>query len=100
MNSIDAASLHKKLSAHEDILLIDVREPCEHELFNIGGISIPMNSIFDHLGLIGKNKPVILYCEKGIRSMLAIQRLSERFGYTNLINLSGGMSAWKLYVNL
>jgi len=36
----------------------------------------------------------VLYCQKGIRSMIVIQRLSEKFGYQNLINLQGGMDAW------
>jgi adenylyltransferase/sulfurtransferase len=31
----------------------------------------------------------------GIRSQIAIQRLEERFGYTNLINLQGGLESWK-----
>jgi hydroxyacylglutathione hydrolase len=43
---------------------------------------------------VPKDKEVVIYCEKGIRSVIVIQRL-ENMGYTNLINLSGGMKAWK-----
>jgi adenylyltransferase/sulfurtransferase len=43
---------------------------------------------------IPKDKDVVLYCEKGIRSVIAIQRL-ESAGYENLINLTGGMKGWK-----
>ena len=95
MNVIDAATLREKLAANNDILLLDVREEWEHELFNIGGKQISLNEIIEHIDQIDKEKPIVVYCEKGIRSMIAIQRLAERYGYTNLINLSGGMVAWK-----
>jgi len=99
MQSIDAKELHQRLQTGEDILLIDVREPWERELFNIGGLSIPMGDIADHINEIPKDKPVVFYCEKGIRSTIIIQRLAERNGFDNLINLSGGMTAWKAAIN-
>lgn len=95
MQSIDAITLQEKITKQEDFLLIDVREPYEHELFNIGGLLIPMNNIFLQLDMIPKDKPVVFYCQKGIRSALVIQRLQQKHGYDNLLNLSGGMDAWK-----
>jgi rhodanese-related sulfurtransferase len=95
MLSITPPELQKKLEAKEDIVLIDVREPFEHEDFNIGGALIPMNTIFEQIEKIPTNKTVVLYCVKGIRSTIAIQRLEEKYGYTNLINLSGGIDAWR-----
>lgn len=95
MLSISALELKQKISAREDIMLIDVREPFEHEAFNIGGILIPLHSLLENIDLVEKDKPVIFYCQKGIRSQIAIQRLHQRFSYTNLFNLSGGMDAWK-----
>ncbi|MCP9751785.1 rhodanese-like domain-containing protein [Ferruginibacter sp. HRS2-29] len=95
MQSIDAKDLRQKIDSGEDIFLVDVREPWEREFFNIGGISIPMNDITDHINKIPKDKPVVFYCEKGIRSGIVIQRLAERNGFENLINLSGGIQAWK-----
>ena len=100
MNSIDALTLKQKINNKEDFLLIDVREPEEHEAFNIGGLLIPLNTIFEKNSLIPKEKTVILYCQKGIRSMLAIQRLQQKFNYTNLLNLSGGMQEWKKQFNM
>jgi adenylyltransferase/sulfurtransferase len=95
MESIDAKALHQKITDKEDILLIDVREPWEHENFNIGGLLIPMPNIFKQLEKIPKNKLVIFYCQKGIRSGLVIQRLEQKFHYQNIMNLSGGMDEWK-----
>lgn len=95
MNSITPLDLKEKLDDKNELVLIDVREEIEHNDFNIGGILIPMNSLFDQIEKIPKNKPVVLYCAKGIRSALVIQRLEEKYGYNNLINLTGGMYAWR-----
>jgi adenylyltransferase/sulfurtransferase len=96
MLSISVKDLQQKLRDKEDIVLIDVREPWEHELFNIGGTLIPLQTIVENTERIGKEKPVVFYCQKGIRSQIAIQRLQQKYNYTNLINLSGGMEAWKM----
>jgi adenylyltransferase/sulfurtransferase len=54
-----------------------------------------MQTVFERINDIPKDKNVIFYCQKGIRSMIVIQRLSEKFGYQNLVNLQGGMDAWQ-----
>ncbi len=95
MNSITAIALKQKIDNAEDFQLIDVREPYEHEEFNISGELIPLNEITQQLDKIATNKPVILYCRKGIRSQVAIQRLLQKFPFTNLINLIGGTEAWE-----
>ncbi len=95
MLSISASELKEKLQLAESIVLIDVRESFEHDDFNIGGTLIPMNTVFEQIEKIPTNKTVVLYCAKGIRSAIVIQRLEEKYGYTNLINLSGGMGAWR-----
>ncbi|HMK03720.1 MAG TPA: rhodanese-like domain-containing protein [Ferruginibacter sp.] len=95
MQSITPAALKLKMDKKEDIRLIDVREPDEHEEFNIGGELIPLGDIVQHATKIPTDKPVILYCRKGIRSQVAIQRLQEKLPFKNLINLIGGTEAWK-----
>jgi adenylyltransferase/sulfurtransferase len=94
MQSIDPITLQQKINNGEQILLIDVREPWEHEVFNIGGLLIPMNTVFANLDQIPTDNPVVIYCQKGIRSGLVIQRLQQRFQYDNLLNLTGGMEVW------
>lgn len=95
MNSITPQQLKHKIESGEDFQLIDVREPEEHEAFNIGGELIPLPFITQHTENIHRDKPVIFYCRKGIRSQIAIQRLQEKYPFTNLINLIGGTEAWK-----
>jgi rhodanese-related sulfurtransferase len=93
--SITPIELHRKLLQQENLLLIDVREPFEHDEFNIGGTLIPLPEITKYINEISTDKEVIFYCKKGIRSSIAIQRLQEKFPFTNLINLKGGIDAWK-----
>ncbi|HQW83678.1 MAG TPA: rhodanese-like domain-containing protein [Ferruginibacter sp.] len=95
MNSITATELKQKIEHDEDFQLIDVREDFEHEEFNIGGQLIPLHEIALLIEKIKTDKPVIIYCRKGIRSQLAIQRLQEKYPFTNLFNLIGGTEAWK-----
>ncbi|SJZ38093.1 rhodanese-like domain-containing protein [Sediminibacterium ginsengisoli] len=96
MTSITPRQLHTLLQQDtSSLLLIDVREPEEHAAYNIGGILLPLGEIINHTDQIPADKTVVLYCRKGIRSMIAIQRLEEKKGYTNLVNLSGGMDAWQ-----
>lgn len=94
MQQITPQELKEKLSGDTPVLLIDIREDWEREVYNIGGLHIPTGELLERLSEIPKDKEVVLYCEKGIRSTIAIQRL-ESYGFHNLINLSGGMKAWK-----
>ena len=94
MQHISVAQLKKKLDDGEDIQLVDVREPWEHELFNIGGLLIPVGSLMGYMEQISRNKPVIFFCRKGIRGQIAIQRLEQKMQTDNFFNLQGGMEAW------
>lgn len=95
MQHISTKQLHEKLKQDQNIFLIDVREDFEHELENIGGKLLPLGEILNLVHEIPKDIPVYFYCRKGIRSQIAIQRLETKFGFTNLINVTGGMEAWK-----
>jgi rhodanese-related sulfurtransferase len=94
MNSITPSELKERLDKGEEIVLIDVRERWEHDIFNIGGEVHPLSDPTLYIEEINHNKPIVFYCQKGIRSMIAIQRLQHRLPCSNLINLSGGMDAW------
>lgn len=94
MKSITKPELKSWIKAEKEFQLIDVREEWEHEAYNIGGILIPMGELMSRKGEIRIDRDVVIYCEKGIRSTITIQRL-ESLGYNNLINLQGGMTAWR-----
>jgi rhodanese-related sulfurtransferase len=94
MKHISPKELKEKLAANSELFLLDVREEYEHTAFNIGGTLLPLGDIMNRKDEIPTDKPVIVYCKKGIRSQIAIQRLEQKFGFNNLINLSGGIEAW------
>lgn len=99
MNHITPQELKKRID-DGDLFLLDVREQTEHQEFNIGGKLIPLGELMLHSHEIPSDQTVIVYCKKGVRSQIAIQRLEEKLGLTNLINLKGGMDAWKRIFDL
>jgi rhodanese-related sulfurtransferase len=80
----------------QDFVLIDVREPGEHEAFNIGGELIPVGTIAGAVDQLEahKDKEVIVYCRSGARSGMA-QGFLQQAGFKNVRNLTGGMMAWQ-----
>ena len=80
----------------QDFVLIDVREPGEHDAFNIGGTLIPVGTIAGAVGDLEahKDKAVIGYCRSGARSGMA-QGFLRPQGFKNVRNLTGGMMAWQ-----
>lgn len=97
MRTIDVQTLNEKIKAGESLNLVDVREPAEHSEFNIGGILLPLGDIrvgdtesIDHL----KEQEVFLYCRSGNRSGQAAMVL-ESLGFTNVVNVTGGMLSWR-----
>ena len=79
---------------NENFQLIDVREPHEAEIAEIGGELIPMGQIINESEKISKDKPVVIHCRSGARSATVILALEKQYGFTNLYNLKGGIIAW------
>lgn len=96
MSEITVKELKERLDKKEDIVLIDVREPYEHEEYNIGGRLIPLGELSGKLYELEefKNNEVVVYCRSGNRSGMA-QHLMQNFGFENVHNLVGGMEEWK-----
>ncbi len=94
MKEISPSELKKMIDEQHDFELIDVREEYEREIASIGGRLIPLASIMDQAGDIPKNKPVVIFCRSGKRSAVAIMELEARHGFSNLLNLRGGILAY------
>jgi adenylyltransferase/sulfurtransferase len=75
------------------IQIIDVRERLEFDLVNIGGLNIPLSTIEKNIAMIKRDIPVVVHCKSGARSLLAIEKLNP-YGFTNLLNLKGGIIQW------
>ncbi len=97
MKTITAEELKARIDAGEQLNIVDVREPHEHADFNIGGTLYPLGRILsmdvDELENL-KDKEVIFYCRSGNRSGQACM-FAETMGFTNVINLTGGMLQWR-----
>lgn len=74
--------------------IIDVREPYEYEIANLGGELIPKDQIMDAIERIAKDKKVIVHCRSGKRSADVIRELESTHAFDNLYNLTGGILAW------
>ncbi len=97
MTNISVAKLKERMANNDPLNLLDVREPDERLEFNIGGVFIPLGQVMimqtDEIENL-KNEEIICYCRSGKRSMQAAMML-ETFGFTNVVNLDGGMIAWQ-----
>jgi rhodanese-related sulfurtransferase len=89
-------NLHPFLREHPQAKLLDVREPWEHELAAIGGSTlIPLGALLAEAEeeLPDRSVPIVVYCHHGIRSLQGCAILAS-LGYTDLINLAGGIDRY------
>ena len=91
IKEITARELNEWQIRGEQFQLIDVREPNEYEIVNIGAELIPLGTIADHADRIDTDRKVVIHCKMGGRSAKAIRELEEKFGFKNLYNLKGGI---------
>ena len=94
VKEISAQELYDWQVKGKKFKLIDVREPSEYKIVQIGGELIPLATVADHTDQIPKDIDVVVYCKAGVRSLKAIRELEEKFGYKNLYNLKGGILAY------
>jgi molybdopterin/thiamine biosynthesis adenylyltransferase/rhodanese-related sulfurtransferase len=94
IKEVDVHELNRLQTTGEDFTLIDVREPYEYEIANLGGKQIPLGQIAQAAKQIPKDKKVIVHCRSGKRSADAIRELQNLYGFDNLYNLKGGILAW------
>src|ERR1700751_5422807 len=92
---ITVQELKRKLDAKEDVFVLDVREPHEYPIANLGARLIPVRSIEARIGGLTaqKNREVVGHCRSGARSQKAALVLKQA-GFTNVSNLAGGILAW------
>lgn len=94
VRQIAPKELKARLDTGEQITLIDVREESERQIASIGGDLIPMNTVLDNLARIPKDGVVVVYCRSGGRSGKVVSALQAQCGYSNLLNLDGGLLRW------
>jgi adenylyltransferase/sulfurtransferase len=101
LRETSAARLAARLRAGDELLLLDVREPAEHERARIAGARlVPLGELERRLVELAdwKERPVVVHCHRGGRSARAC-RVLEQAGFADVANLSGGIEAWSLSVD-
>ena len=91
IKEITATELYDWQVKGEPFQLIDVREQHEYDFVNIGAELIPLATVAANADRFSRDTKVVLHCKMGGRSAKAIRELEEKFGFTNLYNLKGGI---------
>lgn len=90
---IQVEELKQKLDAGEDVFVLDVREPHEYQICNIGGHLIPLNELPKRINELDSSREIIAHCKMGGRSAKAVEFLRQS-GFRKVRNLRGGILAW------
>lgn len=96
ITEIDTAEAQRRVDAG-NVLLLDVREPDEHEQGAIpGALHIPRGHLEAQIeGRVSdKNQAIVVYCAGGVRSAFAADTLAT-LGYTDVVSMDGGFGKWK-----
>jgi len=85
--------LKQRLDAGDDLFVLDVREPHEYQICNLGGHLIPLNDLPKRVGELDSSREIVVHCKMGGRSAKAVDFLKQA-GFTRVHNLAGGINAW------
>jgi molybdopterin/thiamine biosynthesis adenylyltransferase/rhodanese-related sulfurtransferase len=90
---ITVQELKEKLDNGEGVSVLDVREPHEYEVANLGARLIPLGDLPERLVELDKDENFAVHCKTGGRSANAV-RLLQNAGFQNVYNVKGGITAW------
>jgi molybdopterin/thiamine biosynthesis adenylyltransferase/rhodanese-related sulfurtransferase len=85
--------LKQRMDAGEDVFILDVREPYEYQIAQIGGKLIPQNDVPQRIAEIPRDREIVVQCRSGARSQRIAEFLKQS-GYIQVVNLAGGILAW------
>jgi rhodanese-related sulfurtransferase len=91
---IGIAQLRQRLTAEPAPFLLDVREPWEYQAGHVPGARlIPLGELEDRVNEVPRDRPVLVICHSGQRSLAAAGYLVQ-LGYAGVSNIDGGTAAW------
>src|SRR6201987_4013924 len=91
--------LKRRLDAGDDLFVLDVREPHEYQICNIGGHLIPLGDLPKRVSELDSSREIVAHCRSGVRSAKAVGFLQQA-GFKKVHNLAGGILAWADRVHL
>ena len=98
---ITVQDLHAQAASGPRPLVVDVRQPEEYAIGNIGGVLIPLAELPGRLSELEAHRDdeqIVLQCRSGGRSGKAVEFLQSQ-GFTNVVNLKGGILAWSAEID-
>ena len=96
-DEITPAEFAKLQEKAEEFILLDVREPHEYADFNLDARLIPLGELPQRFSELDKQSRIIVHCQHGRRSLQAAAILREA-GFLRVTNLTGGVVAWREYI--
>jgi molybdopterin/thiamine biosynthesis adenylyltransferase/rhodanese-related sulfurtransferase len=90
---ITVEELKEKLDNGGGVSVLDVREPHEYEVANIGARLIPLGELPERLIELDRDETFAVHCKTGGRSARAVKLLKEA-GFQDVYNVKGGITAW------
>ncbi len=85
--------LKQRLDRGEDLFILDVREPHEYQICNLGGYLIPLGDLPKRVHELDSSREIVAHCRSGVRSAKAVDFLRQA-GFQKVKNLTGGVLAW------
>ena len=83
----------QRLDKGDDLFVLDVREPHEYQICNLGGHLIPLNDLPKRVSELDSSREIVVHCKMGGRSAKAADFLRQA-GFSRVHNLAGGIAAW------
>ncbi|MGB8888237.1 MAG: molybdopterin-synthase adenylyltransferase MoeB [Candidatus Korobacteraceae bacterium] len=93
MQDMTPEELKQRLDAGDDLFVLDVREPHEFQICNLGGHLIPLNDLPKRVSELDSSREIVVHCKMGGRSAKAVDFLRQS-GFSKVHNLAGGINAW------
>lgn len=90
---ITPRELKSRLDRGDDLFILDVREPHEFQICNLGGHLIPLGELSRRVNELDSSREIVAHCRSGKRSAEAVEFLRGA-GFRKVLNLKGGILAW------
>jgi len=90
---IQPVELKARLDRGDNIFILDVREPHEYQICNLGGHLIPLGDLPARMNELDSSREIVAHCRSGVRSAKAVTLLRQA-GFGKVKNLAGGILAW------
>jgi sulfur-carrier protein adenylyltransferase/sulfurtransferase len=92
-SEMQVEELKRRLDKGENLFVLDVREPHEYQICNIGGYLIPLGDLPKRVSELDSSREIVAHCRSGVRSAKAVAFLQQS-GFKKVHNLAGGILAW------